>query len=39
MYDPVKLVGSRYWNKGFWYKFKKNKQKGTWRYSKGTKMK
>lgn len=39
MYDPVKLVGSRFWNHGFWYKFKKNKQKGTWRYSKGTKMK
>ena len=39
MYDPVKhgyLKGA--WNNRFWYKFKKNKQKGTWRYSKGKRM-
>lgn len=39
MYDPVKRSGSEYWNHSFWYKFKKNEQKGTWVYSKGTKMK
>ena len=39
MYDPVKhgYLNDK-WNNGFWYKFRKNKQKGTWRYSKGRRM-
>ena len=38
MYDPVVNRNPNAWNHSFWYKFKKNKQKGTWRYSKGTRM-
>ena len=42
MYDPVVLSGSKWWNHGFWYKFKKNKKPSyghIWVYSKGKEMK